>query len=85
MQFYIRTGITSKITEFNAPNYFVDEMVSGAFKSFRHEHIFKHIGKKKILMIDTFFFESPLGVLGKIVNTLFLKLEFDLRIIDKSQ
>lgn len=33
--------LTSKITAFNSPNYFVDEMVSGIFKSFKHEHHFK--------------------------------------------
>ena len=33
--------LTSKITEFDTPNYFVDEMVSGAFKSFKHEHTFQ--------------------------------------------
>lgn len=64
--------LTSKITELEAPHYFVDEMVFGAFKSFRHEHIFKEESNKTI-MIDKFHFESPLGILGKIANTLFLK------------
>jgi len=30
----------SKITEMEIPNYFVDEMIKGHFKSFRHEHTF---------------------------------------------
>lgn len=64
--------LTSKITEFDAPNLFVDEMVFGAFKSFRHEHIFKE-ADNQILLIDKFYFESPYGILGKLVNTLFLK------------
>lgn len=64
--------LTSKITEFESPNYFVDEMVFGAFKSFRHQHIFQEEGDKTI-MIDRFYFEAPLGVLGKVANTLFLK------------
>lgn len=64
--------LTSKITEFESPNYFVDEMVLGAFKSFRHEHIF-HKVEDKTLMIDKFYFESPFGVLGQTVNILFLK------------
>jgi len=63
---------TSKITVFDSPNYFVDEMVSGAFKSFRHEHIFK-AKKDATLMIDVFHFQSPFGILGKLANTLFLK------------
>ena len=72
--------LTSKITEFEAPNYFVDEMVFGAFKSFRHEHHFrtsKNLGIKssenKTIMTDKFFFESPYGLVGKFVNVLFLK------------
>ena len=64
--------LTSKITEFESPNYFVDEMVFGAFKSFRHEHIFKTF-KGGTLMIDKFYFEAPCGLLGKIANTTFLK------------
>lgn len=64
--------LTSKITEFDAPNYFVDEMVFGAFKSFRHEHIFNEF-EAKTLMVDKFYFESPLGILGKLANVLFLK------------
>tara|TARA_R110002049_G_scaffold38978_1_gene120336 strand:- start:23863 stop:24318 length:456 start_codon:yes stop_codon:yes gene_type:complete len=64
--------LTSKITEFDSPHYFVDEMVFGAFKSFRHEHIFQEESNKTI-MVDKFHFESPLGILGKVANTLFLK------------
>ena len=64
--------LTTKITEFESPNYFVDEMVFGAFKSFRHEHIFKTF-KGGTLMIDKFYFEAPFGVLGHLVNALFLK------------
>ncbi|MFI0430696.1 cell division protein [Mariniflexile sp. HMF6888] len=64
--------LTSRITEFKYPDYFVDEMVSGAFKSFRHEHHFKKVGKKTI-MSDIFYFESPYGILGKLANWLFLE------------
>lgn len=64
--------LTSKIIEFNRPNFFVGEMVFGAFKSFRHEHFFNKV-KDGTLMTDKFFFESPLGILGHAANTLFLK------------
>jgi ligand-binding SRPBCC domain-containing protein len=70
--FGIKQQLTSKITEFNSPNYFVDEMVSGTFKSFRHEHIFE-AKDNATLMTDKFYFESPFGILGKLANTLFLK------------
>ncbi len=62
--FGIWQTLTSKITEYNYPNYFVDEMVQGAFKSIRHEHHFTKVGDGT-LMKDEFVFESPLGVLGQ--------------------
>lgn len=70
--FGIKQQLTSKITEFDTPNFFVDEMVSGAFKSFRHEHIFEQ-KSTHTLMIDKFHFQSPFGVLGRLANVLFLK------------
>ena len=76
--FGIKQQLTSKITAFDSPNYFADEMVSGAFKSFKHEHVFQTSFDNKFnvdytLMIDRFYFESPFGLLGKLANTVFLK------------
>ncbi len=64
--------LTSKVTAFERPYYFVDKMVLGAFKSYRHEHFFKAEGAKTI-MLDKFYFESPCGVLGEFVNWVYLK------------
>jgi ligand-binding SRPBCC domain-containing protein len=69
--FGIWQTLTSKIVEYDRPNLFVDEMVSGAFKSFRHEHHFIASGDQTI-MKDVFEFESPLGILGRIFNKLIL-------------
>jgi len=69
--FGVLQTLTSKITEFNYPNYFTDEMVEGTFKSMRHEHLFYGIGKQT-MMKDIFIFESPFGWVGEIVNFLFL-------------
>ena len=63
--------LRSKVTEFNMPNFFVDEMVSGIFKSFKHEHHFKD-ENNGTLMTDTFDYELPMGPLGKLANQLFL-------------
>src|ERR1700744_5029539 len=68
--FGVVQSLTSKITEFDRPNYFVDEMVTGAFKSFRHEHRFGTVGNKTI-MTDVFDFEAPLGFLGKLAVVVF--------------
>ncbi|ETZ21832.1 SRPBCC family protein [Pedobacter sp. V48] len=69
--FGIVQRLSSKITEMKSPDYFVDEMVFGAFKSFRHEHIFE-ANEADTLMTDVFNYVSPLGVLGKLANVLFL-------------
>ena len=65
--------LTSKITEFNYPEYFVDEMQKGAFKSFRHEHYFFEVKKDKVKMVDVFDYESPFGIIGKLIDRFFLK------------
>ncbi len=63
---------TGELAEMNRPDFFVDTMLSGTFKSLRHKHIFIEKGNGTI-MKDEFFYESPLGVLGKIADALFLK------------
>jgi ligand-binding SRPBCC domain-containing protein len=63
--------LKTRITAMNRPLSFTDEMVSGDFKSIKHEHHFKSIGNGTLL-IDLFHFESPWGGLGKLANSLFL-------------
>lgn len=69
--FGIWQELTSKITAVERPFYFEDQMVSGAFKSFRHAHYFSAAGNKTIIK-DQFIFSTPLGWLGHLVNFLFL-------------
>jgi ligand-binding SRPBCC domain-containing protein len=71
--FGIWQNLTAKITVFDFPYLFVDEMVSGAFKSFTHEHHFTAVDDNHTIMRDVFVFESPLGLLGKLINKLVLK------------
>ncbi len=63
--------LTSRITEFQYPTYFVDEMVKGIFRRMRHEHHFHQEGDTT-QMTDIFFFESPLGIAGRVANGLFV-------------
>ena len=69
--FGIYQKLTSKITEYDRPKYFADEMVKGAFAEFKHEHHFveSHSGT---LMTDYFDYKSPFGILGKLADRLFL-------------
>ena len=70
--FGVYQNLTSKITKFDFPNCFVDEMQKGAFKSFKHEHHFVEQNEKTV-MTDIFDYTSPFGFLGKLADELFLK------------
>jgi ligand-binding SRPBCC domain-containing protein len=69
----VRQHLTSKITAFDAPCYFQDTMVEGAFKFMQHDHFFTAISESQTELRDRFTFAAPLSVLGKIVEQLFLK------------
>lgn len=64
--------LESKITEFDRPNHFTDEMVKGSFKSFEHKHIFE-VKNGRTVMTDVFDYQSPFCLLGKLIDWLFLK------------
>lgn len=64
--------LTSVITAFDSPHHFRDEQLKGIFHSFQHDHIFKQ-ESDCVLMIDNFKYRSPLGILGRIADSLFLK------------
>lgn len=70
--FGIYQTLTAKITHLEAPTCFVDEMVTGIFNHFKHTHLFESVNDQTI-MHDIFDYTSPLGLLGKIADTLFLK------------
>jgi len=63
--------LRAKISEMKKPEMFIDEQVQGDFKMMKHEHYFKPCDNGTIL-IDLFHFESPYGMLGKGLNSLYL-------------
>lgn len=70
--FGVWQNLTSKITGYDRPVYFVDEMVQGAFRSIRHEHRFEAADDGTV-MYDIFAYQSPLGLVGRVADYLFLK------------
>ena len=70
--FGIYQNLTTKISSYDAPKYFVSEMVKGAFKKMHHQHLFEWAGNETI-MTDIFVFEAPLGILGELFSKLILK------------
>ena len=63
--------LTSRITAFDRPAHFRDSLVRGIFRRFDHDHFFATSGGGTV-MRDVFDFRSPLGILGRIADRLFL-------------
>ncbi len=71
VHFGIKQHLTSKITSYERPHGFTDEMVRGAFRELRHLH--KFVAQPPgTLMIDVFTFKAPFGILGRLAEMLFL-------------
>jgi ligand-binding SRPBCC domain-containing protein len=71
VHFGIKQHLTSKITSYERPYRFTDEMVRGAFRELRHLHEFV-AQASGTLMIDVFEFKAPLGILGRLAEVLVL-------------
>jgi len=70
--FGLSLKMTNKITAMKKPFYFVDEMLDGPFKMLHHQHHFTAAGAYTE-MTDIFAFQSPIGLIGRAVDLLFLK------------
>ena len=70
--FGIKQRLTVKITKMEAPHFFEDEMLKGAFKSMRHEHHFEEKDGKTV-MKDIFCYETPFGFAGRLFDELVLE------------
>ena len=76
--FFVRQTLTSEITAMDAPTYFQDTMLRGAFRSMRHDHFFRTLrsGEAEMgatEMKDVFRFAAPYPPLGWIAETLVLR------------
>ncbi len=71
--FGVRQTLTSKITAFQRPAHFRDSMQRGTFKRIDHDHFFEKNETGETLMRDSFDYDAPLRILGKIADRLFLE------------
>jgi ligand-binding SRPBCC domain-containing protein len=71
--FGIRWRMTSTISAYERPGYFVDEQVSGPFKYWRHAHRFQSDGHGGTVMSDVVDFAAPFGPLGTVAEVLALR------------
>lgn len=82
--FGIPIRMTVRITSMKSPEYFIDEMIKGPFKSMRHVHRFASKGQQTV-MTDEFVFSSPLGIIGLLADKLFLKKYMTNLLIKRNQ
>lgn len=74
----------SLISAMEAPNYFVDEMVEGRFKSFKHQHNFtKELGM--VIMEDIIEYETPFGIFGKLFDKMILRSYLTNLIVERNE
>ncbi|WIG60615.1 MAG: hypothetical protein OJF49_003363 [Ktedonobacterales bacterium] len=71
VHFGIKQHLTTKITAYERPQYFIDEMIRGIFQEMKHHHAFVP-QPPGTLMIDTFTFQAPLGIVGRVIEALIL-------------
>ena len=69
--FGIPFRITSRITQMEAPGYFVDEQIKGPFRRFRHVHEFSE-DAEGTRMVDRIEFAAPFGPVGRVAEKLVL-------------
>lgn len=69
----VRQRLTSRISAYDRPAYFQDVMVRGAFAWMEHDHWFDATPDGGTVLRDDFRFAAPLGVLGRMAETLVLR------------
>ena len=64
------------ITEYNCKDKFVDQQLKGPYSMWHHTHEFQELNGK-VKMTDTILYAIPFGILGEIVNILWVKKDLD--------
>ena len=76
--------LTVRITRFERPAGFRDEMTRGTFRRMNHDHLFTASADGTV-MRDIFTYESPLGLLGRIADRLFLESYMRRFLVERNQ
>jgi ligand-binding SRPBCC domain-containing protein len=66
----------TEITQVKDKQYFIDEQRFGPYSLWHHQHHFKAI-PGGVEMTDIVHYKNPLGFLGRIANTLFVKKQLE--------
>ncbi len=76
--------LSSRITAFDRPRHFRDEMTQGAFARLAHDHYFERAATGTV-MRDVLDYTSPLGLLGRMVDAFYLKAYLGRFLADRGQ
>lgn len=68
----IKMHWVTEITHLVEKKYFVDEQRFGPYSFWHHQHFIKEV-EGGVEMIDIIHYKLPLGILGRIANSLFVK------------
>ncbi len=66
----------TEITQVKDNQYFIDEQRFGPYSLWHHQHHFKAI-EGGVEMTDIVHYKNPLGILGRLANTFFVKKKLD--------
>jgi ligand-binding SRPBCC domain-containing protein len=66
----------TEISHTRKPYFFIDTQLSGPYKLWHHQHLFKEV-KNGIEMEDIVHYKLPFGILGNIANFLFVKKQLE--------
>lgn len=64
----------TEITHVSENEYFVDEQKKGPYRLWHHKHFLKEVDGG-VEMTDLVHYKAPLGILGDLVNSLFIKYQ----------
>lgn len=62
-----------RVVQLDEPTLIVDELLSGPFPQWRHEHRFAELPDGRTLLTDHVSYRLPGGALGRVVNAVFVR------------
>jgi ligand-binding SRPBCC domain-containing protein len=73
---YVRVRWISEIVNVENKKHFTDDQKVGPFALWRHQHFFSTLDKG-VLMVDEISYAIPFGMLGRIVNSMFVEKQLN--------
>ena len=70
---FIKSNWVTEITHVEEESFFIDEQRFGPYRMWHHEHFFEKVDANTTLMTDKISYKLPLGFIGDIAHSLFIK------------